>query len=647
MGCSIERVTFLISLAFLCYFATANRSYSQESAGLASQVLSQQKAVTGASLKKQINRTQDTLKARVHTRLKATSDKVNTIKFDFDDQLKVDSIVQRGQQLNYQVKNGDRLSVDLNQSLDKGDHDSLTIGYHRVREAGNSRGYKQSTQNNIPALWTLSQPYAAKNWWPCKQSLRDKIDSIDIHATTYAVFQVASNGEMVNKTTEGQLTTYHWRHTYPISTYLVAVAVTDYKRSVSFITTKERDSMPLVSYVYPETEKQDLKDLKFTNKVLPYFEAKLGPYPFSREQYGHVKTPMAGAMEHQTMSFMGDLGKSFIGHELAHQWFGNKITCATWRDIWLNEGFATYFEGLALRRFEGEQAWKGFKNSLLSAVKGVKGGHLYTPKNPNSRRIFNYGLSYAKGAFVLRTLRLQIGDSAFWKGIRQYLKDSSLAYQYATTADFRRHMAKAAGDSLKRFFDDWVYQKGYPFYKVTWANKEGNQLALKVNQTRFHGSSGPFSLQRVPFKLEGTQGKDTMIHLPITQSQEQFELQDLPFQSVQNVTVDPETKLVSSSSVEEDPAIDVDTNGRRASLAISIQPNPFIAETKVTIEANDQPEVRLYTMSGQLVKSTEANKQSDKYQVRLTASGLRPGYYLLQVNTGSKQEVQKLIIQNQ
>ncbi len=671
IGCRAGRLIPLISLAFVVFFAVPIQSSGQESADPAGQVLSQQKAVTGAYLKKQVNRieeyqydvtyhrldlrlmpAQDTLKGQVHTRFKATSNNVRTINFDFDDQLHVDSIVKSGQQLNYQVKNGDRLRVDLDQPLDKGDQDSLTIGYHREREAGVTMGYYQSTHNNMPALWTLSQPYSAKNWWPCKQSLSDKADSIDIHATTDSVYQVASNGEMVNKTNDGQFVTYHWRHDYPIATYLVAVAVTNYKRSVSFISTKERDSMSLVNYVYPETEKQDLEDLKFANKVLPYFEEKLGPYPFSGEQYGHVKTPMAGAMEHQSMSFMGDLGKSFIAHELAHQWFGNKITCGTWRDIWLNEGFATYFEGLALRRFEGEQAWNGFKNSLLRAVKNQDGGSLYTPKNPDSRRIFKYSLSYAKGAFVLRTLRLQMGDSAFWMGVRQYLQDSSLAFQFATTEDFRRHMANASGDSLKTFFDDWVYQSGYPFYLVTWANKPGNTLALKVNQSRSYGSSDPFSLQRVPFKLEGKQGKDTMVYLPVKESKEQFKLQELPFQTVQNITVDPKNQLVSGSTVNKDPSLNVDTDGQSSSFEITIKPNPFTAQTKIIIGTDDQPEVRLYTMSGQQVKSLTANKasgnkQSDKYQIRLTGSGLRPGYYLLQVKTGNKHAIRKLIIQNQ
>ena len=608
-------------------------------------------AVTYHRLHLRVFPAQDTLKGRVHTRFIAKKPNLKAIKVDFDQMLKVDSIVQDGELLSYQVKNGDRLVISLREALQKNDRDSLTIAYHRVREAGFTRGYTQSTHNNVPALWTLSQPYAAKNWWPCKQSLTDKVDSVDIYATTGQQYRAVSNGQLVSRTPNEDEVTYHWRHRYPIATYLVAVAVTNYERRVDTISTLERKQMPLVSYVYPETKSQDLKDLAFTKQLFPYFEQLLGPYPFHREQYGHVKTPMAGAMEHQTMSFMGDLSKAFIAHELAHQWFGNKITCATWRDIWLNEGFATYFEGLALKRFEGPSAYQNFLARLIDAAKQGSGGTLYTPEDPKASRIFNYGLSYAKGAMVLRTLRLQLGDSVFRKGIRKYLNAPELRYQQATTQDFRRKMAAVAGRSLQPFFDDWVYEGGYPSFEVKWANEPSGGVVLEVRQSRLYGSQGPFKLEKVPFLFQGANGRDTTLFLPVKENQKRFTLDALPYRSITEVKIDPKQRILSDNEVTEDPAILLDSMENNPSLEVQVYPNPFLTKTMVSIRSPEKPTVSLYNLQGQVIKklpalSAGSGSKPIEFTVSLSGKGLQPGYYLLKVQTKETQAIRKLIIQD-
>lgn len=673
MGCSSASnflKTISSGLLMVPFIALWSTLVAQESPySLSGQKLSEQKRRVTASRKKQAKRindygyevtyhrlrlqlfpAQDTLKGTVNTHFTVKKSNLQTLKFDFDQRLQVDSIIQSGRPLNYQVKKEDQLVVNLPDQLSVGGRDSLTIAYHRVRKAGFTNGYTQSTHANKPALWTLSQPYSAKNWWPCKQSLTDKIDSIDVYATTSNQYRVVSNGQLVNQTTKGAETIYHWQHRYPIATYLVAVAVTNYKRHVDSISTQSRDHLPLVSYVYPETEQQDLNDLAFTRKVFPYFEQLLGPYPFSGEQYGHVKTPMGGAMEHQTMSFMGDLSKPFIAHELAHQWFGNKITCGSWRDIWLNEGFATYFEALAIQKLEGENAFRGFLSSLVDAAKKARGGTIYTPENPEANRIFNYGLSYAKGAMVLRTLRLQMGDSAFRKGIRKYLQAPDLQYQQATTPDFRRIMASVTDQPLKAFFDDWIYEGGFPNYKVNWANKPDGGVLIKVEQSRLHSSAGPFNLERVPFRIEGSKNQDTTLYLPITEAQHQFDVDQIPFKEAENIQVDPRQRILSSSQVTFSPAIIGDTTASQTGLKVEVQPNPFRARTTITIQAPEIPSVSLYNLNGKRVQTFLLNQptQEEKkatFQLTLNGNRIRPGIYLLKVQVNGEQKIRKMLIQ--
>lgn len=609
----------------------------------ASQISDYRYDVTYHRLRLQLDPAQDTLRGSVHTRFTATENGIESIRFDFGEKMEVESIYQQRQALSYQVKNENQLVVNLPKSLDEGDLDSLTIAYHRPRQAGSARGYNQSTHDNIPALWTLSQPYSAKNWWPCQQSLTNKIDSIDIYGSTAKRYRVVSNGQLVEQTVNDGRTTYHWRHRYPIATYLVAVAVTNYQRDMSKIPTLERDSLSLVNYVYPETAEQDLEALSFTEQLLPYFEKLLGPYPFSREQYGHVKTPMNGAMEHQTMSFMGGLSKILIAHELAHQWFGNKITCGSWRDIWLNEGFATYFEGLAYKRFESQEAWNNWKTSILGAVKRENASKVYTPEKPNVRRIFNYGLSYAKGAYVLRTLRLQIGDTAFFRGIRNYLNDPELTYAHATTEDFQKHIESAANQDLKQYFEDWIYQSGFPFYDVKWADQNGPSLTIQIEQNRLKGSGGPFHLSRVPFKVKSQSGRDTTVYLSVTESNQTHTIEQLPFESIVDVIVDPDQHLVSGSNVTEVGDLPGEASDEKA-LSVKIFPNPFKNQTTVTIKSETKPSLTLFDINGQNVKEINLPDQEKELSFNMGGWDLQAGIYILQVRNKRLTATQQLMV---
>ena len=193
-------------------------------------------------------------------------------------------------------------------------------------------------------MWSLSEPYGARDWWPCKNGNNDKADSVDIIVTAPAQYKAASNGLLQGEVLIGGGTkkVTHWKHRYPIATYLICFAVTNY--SVFNNTLQLGNvSLPVVTYCYPETQSWfQSSTTQYQLPQLSFFHGLLGDYPFIKEKYGNVQFGWGGGMEHQTCSFLVVPYEGLMAHELAHQWFGDKITCARWEDIWLNEGFASH-----------------------------------------------------------------------------------------------------------------------------------------------------------------------------------------------------------------------------------------------------------------------------------------------------------------
>lgn len=198
--------------------------------------------------------------------------------------------------------------------------------------------------NEKKVLWTLSEPYGARDWWPTKQTLNDKIDSCDIFVTTPSGYKVGSNGILLNVVQDGNNVIHHWKHIHAEPAYLIAIAVADYSEYIDWVPLDSGDSLMVLEYVYPCNL---LSAQLQTTDIIPtmqFFIELFGDFPF--EKYGHAQFGWGGGMEHSSMTFVGGFNHGLLAHELAHQWFGDKITCGSWQDIWLNEGFATYLEGL-------------------------------------------------------------------------------------------------------------------------------------------------------------------------------------------------------------------------------------------------------------------------------------------------------------
>jgi aminopeptidase N len=322
--------------------------------------------------------------------------------------------------------------------------------------------------------WSLSEPYGARDWWPCKDHPSDKADSVRVTVTTPSQYRVGSQGLLVSETTVGPNKVYDWKSSYPISNYLVSVAIGEYvQHSATYVRPAGLASqygplsLPIQHLVYDDgTTALPLAWSNVTD-ALEVLEDWFGPYPFASEKYGHSETTFGGGMEHQTMTSLGGVTLPLVVHELGHQWYGDLISPKTWPHLWLNEGFATYAELLYYEarasqypgQFEGQLASR--YNSALNAV-----GTLVLEDTTSVTNMFTYSRVYAKGAVVLHMLRKIVGDVVFRNILKSYAADPAVQYGVATTDDFHRVAEAESGMDLDYFFSQWVTDGyGYPFYR--------------------------------------------------------------------------------------------------------------------------------------------------------------------------------------
>jgi len=550
------------------------------------------------------------IKGKVTVYYVITSD-ANSISLDLMSPLVCDNVTQRGASLTKSQANN-TLTINFPSVVNAGTLDSVSIFYQGAPPNTGMGSFELSTHSGTPVMWTLSEPYGARDWWPCKNGLDDKADSIDVLITNPIAYKAASNGILQSQTSSsnGTKTTAHWKHRYPIATYLICFAVTNY--SVFNNTVQLTNGvLPMQTYCYPESLTSFQNGTINTLNAMQLFDATFGPYPFMNEKYGHVQFGWGGGMEHQTSTFVVNISESLCAHELGHQWFGDKITCGSWKDIWLNEGFATHLASMYMENKYPANVLST-RQSEINNITSLPGGSVEVDDTTNVDRIFNSRLSYTKGSHLLYMLRFKLGDAVFFNALRNYQTDPAVVYGFARTADLKRNLEQASGQDLTNFFNQWFSGQGYPTYNVQWSNAGSGNVWIKMNQTTSHSSVPFFEL---PVALKFSNGSQTAtVIVNNTSNGEEF-IKSIGFVAT-SVTIDPELWLITKNNT----ATQLPTCGTVTGLTSS-----SITTTTATITWSATSGANNYTVDYKLASSsTWINAATNTTSLSVNLAGLSP-----------------------
>ena len=416
--------------------------------------------VTYYKLNLDIEPSDSTISGLVEMKAIATVNDLDTVVLDLFANMSVDSV--SGDASSY-YRSGDFLLIELSLPVPEGNTFTVQVAYHgQPVRYGLGGPFAFDYHGDDPIIWSLSEPYGARAWWPCKDTPGDKADSVDMIVTVPDNLIAASNGTLLGTTENGDGThTYHWHEGYPITTYLVSLAITNYETWSEWFHYQPGDSLEVQYYAYPEDYESARNQLTQTIDMLAYFHEIFGPYPFLREKYGIAQFAWGGGMEHQTITSQGGFGTVLTVHELAHQWWGDKITNANWHEIWLNEGFASYAEALYFEHSLGSDYLKTY----LQMMDRYYRYPIYVDDTTSVSRIFNITV-YDKGGWFLHMLRHIVGDATFFDILLAYSNDPRFAYGNVTTAGFQDVCETISGEDLDWFFQPWIYEAGRPEYWV-------------------------------------------------------------------------------------------------------------------------------------------------------------------------------------
>lgn len=560
------------------------------------------------------NNTTPYINGVVTTTFTALSD-MSVVTFDMATALVVSSVTMNSSNLTFSQSNYE-LNINLPTTLVSGNSATVVITYAGSPPQAEG-AFTRGTHSGTPVIFTLSEPYGARDWWPCKQDLNDKVNAIDVYITAPSTYVSVSNGIEVSQTVSGANKTTHFHHNYPIPVYLIAIAVTNYQiyNQQGGLGTVASPYFPIVNYLYPESyaSATSATQLGTTPTIINLYESLLEPYPFRNEKYGHAQFGWGGGMEHTTVSFMGSFGRSLIAHEMAHQWFGNKITCGSWKDIWLNEGLTEYMSGLVVENLDGAPLFVTWKTNKINSITSQTAGYVYLQDSDltNVNRIFSSRLTYDKGSMVTHMLRWKLGDAAFFQALKNYLADSSLAYGYALTGDLKSHLENVYGSSLTEFFNDWIYMQGYPTYTITAQNWGAGQAKITVSQTQSHASVSFFEMP-LEIRLTSAGGANHDVVVNNTVNNQEFVV-SVPF-VVAGVTFDPNKHIISKNNVAtlSNESFDLDQT-------ISVYPNPANDELHIMMPTTTQLEkIEIYNTLGQLL----ATHQTTDFRIDNLSSGI-------------------------
>ncbi len=435
-------------------------------------------------------------------------------------ELLVKSVMMEGRELEFEYS-GRTIGIELGRQLNAGERVTFTVKYEASPRKGLYFIQPDEAYPSKPVqIWTQGEDEDSRYWYPCYDYPNDR-SSFELIATVPGNFTVVSNGKLMQVSENADGTkTFHWREDTPHPTYLNSLVAGEYVKL-----SEKYDGVDVEYYVYPGREEEGRRSFGKTPKMLRFFEEKLGiKYPYVKYAQTVVADFTFGGMEnisattqteltlHDERAHLDYISDHLVAHELAHQWFGDLLTCRDWSHGWLNEGFATYFGNLF---YEYDQGRNEFIYRMTSFIRGE-----YMDEDAERYRrpivekvyetaseVFDHHL-YEKAAWVLHLMRFTLGDALFWKSMQHYVKKHQL--KNVETDDLRKAIEEATGRNLEGFFAQWFYKAGHPEFKVTYRwNDEDKTAALTVTQTQSTADDTPIFQLPVDVKFTTEKGPET------------------------------------------------------------------------------------------------------------------------------------------
>lgn len=433
----------------------------------------------------------------------------------------------------------DKLSITLERAYSSSEEIAVRIKYKTTPEKGiyfipavpatRYRKYGRPAQ-----IWSQGEPEENHYWFPCYDYPNDKATS-EQFITTGSDEIAISNGELLETINNPDGTrTFHWKMDQPHSSYLISLIVGNYVKL-----TDKYKNIPVEYYTYPGTETKAQRAFGRTPQMMQFFSERFQyEFPYNKYAQTVVANFIFGGMENITATTQADTEilsgegddpslsvDNLVSHELSHSWFGDLATCKDWANLWVNEGFATFFEAAYKEQAVGRDAYleelRGDASSYFPEDNLQYRRPIISSRYQNPVDLFDSTL-YKKGGVVVHMLREVVGDEAFWKALNAYLNEYK--YQNTDARDLQHVFERVSGQSLEWFFDQWLYKAGYPELRVRQSyNPQSHQLSLDVEQTQTPDAITPavFRLPGVEVEIGTTRGRQTK-RIDITKRAERF-----------------------------------------------------------------------------------------------------------------------------